>query len=904
MPSLPLLLVTCLLGAGCAAAWLRRRPRRRSFVEIAPAWRRFLHDQGLVEAEDFLALPALIVSGHLDRHVARARLGDGPGVVFAYLKREHRVPWSVRLRNLLAGFGLASRSLREMKVLQALGREAFGAPELLAAGEDDQGRAFLLVREVEGALDLRSFLHEEKDPQRRLIVIGRLAEMLARLHDAGFEHPDLYAKHVLVSPGPGQVYLLDWQRARRRRGLGWRARGRGLAALEATLGAGLVNLRERLAFLRAYLDGAQQHPEEAEVVGRPKPPPAPRRAARLRLVLQGLRARGQRLSARRHVQEKQQLPGPMQAWECVDGEALCVSPAFRELYPGPMPPWLKTPSPPPPFLQGAEGGNARRWLDETGGRLVLVRRQARALGAMLWARLRGRPFVSPEQRLAALLLRLERHAVGAPRVLALGQRRGRRGRVESFLLTQPPADAVSLSAWLRLPVGCCRPLRQEVLRGAGALLARIHQAACHLAGPDATAELCVNTRPGGQAEVVLGAAEALVALRRRSGLRQRRDLRQVLRHLATAGCRRTELRLFGAAYQAAMNQGEAQRSLSNSTSRTAVLDAPPRAVVNASLLPGPPAPEHLSAPGPATEAAAPGRATRETWWRRLVHGVRRVRQRSDWSLYVGDDWPQRILEVAVTDNFHAKQGRSTGRWVLPAPPGARLLTVYLKRHYKLPWWQGLLAWLFPGQGWSPALQEWRHLEWARRQGMPVPPVVAAAEFIGPGLRFQSVLAVEELTDMLPLHEAVPLAAARQAPADFRRWKRGLAAEMARLARMLHDRRVFHKDFYLCHFFIHRAHTAMAPEGGWQGQVYLIDLHRLGHHPWTWRWFQLKDLAQLLYSSEVQGIDIRDRLWFWHAYNGTGRRGAGRWLRRWIWLKWQRYRRHNARQKVRAARRAA
>jgi heptose I phosphotransferase len=299
--------------------------------------------------------------------------------------------------------------------------------------------------------------------------------------------------------------------------------------------------------------------------------------------------------------------------------------------------------------------------------------------------------------------------------------------------------------------------------------------------------------------------------------------------------------------------------------------------------------------GAAAEAVSAGR---ESFWQRLVRGVRRLRQRGDWPALAGADWPDRIMTLEVTDRFHAKQGRSTGRWAVPSStPGAPGLTVYLKRHYRLPWWQGWLAALWPSGGWSPALQEWRHLEWARRQGVPVPAVVAAAEYIGPWGRLQSMLAVEELTDMLPLHEAVPLAADQQPPDAFRRWKRSLVSEMARLARMLHDRRVFHKDFYLCHFYIARGDTTAVPAEGWRGKVFLIDLHRLGHHPWTWPLWQLKDLAQLLYSSEITGVDARDQLWFWRAYRGDGpRRGAGRWLRRCVWLKWQRYRRHNARRK--------
>jgi heptose I phosphotransferase len=237
--------------------------------------------------------------------------------------------------------------------------------------------------------------------------------------------------------------------------------------------------------------------------------------------------------------------------------------------------------------------------------------------------------------------------------------------------------------------------------------------------------------------------------------------------------------------------------------------------------------------------------------------------------------------------------------VLHAPDetsrNARRLSVYLKRHHVLPWWQGLLATLWPGHGWSPALQELRHLEWARRQGVPVPKTVAAAEYIGPMGKLRSFLAVEELAGMASLQEAIPLAAVRQDAAAFRVWKRTLAAEMARLARMLHDRRCFHKDLYLCHFYIARDDTRSVPADGWRGRVHLIDLHRLAHHPLTWRIWQTKDLAQLLYSSEIIGIDARDRLYFWRAYRGEGPcRPRRPWTRRLILYRWFRYRHHNAR----------
>src|SRR5947209_2562466 len=181
----------------------------------------------------------------------------------------------------------------------------------------------------------------------------------------------------------------------------------------------------------------------------------------------------------------------------------------------------------------------------------------------------------------------------------------------------------------------------------------------------------------------------------------------------------------------------------------------------------------------------------DTLWGRLVHGVRRLRPSAEWEHFAGPGWADQIMRRAATDRHHAKQGRSIGRLVLEAE--GRRLTVYLKRHYRLPWWQGLLALVRPWVAVSPGMQEWEHLEWARAEGFPVPEAVAGGDFIGPWGRLQSFLAVKELTGMLPLHEAVPAARAALTPLGFRRWKRSLAREMARQAAELHARRRFHKD---------------------------------------------------------------------------------------------------------------
>ncbi|MFL5340454.1 MAG: lipopolysaccharide kinase InaA family protein [Gemmataceae bacterium] len=278
-------------------------------------------------------------------------------------------------------------------------------------------------------------------------------------------------------------------------------------------------------------------------------------------------------------------------------------------------------------------------------------------------------------------------------------------------------------------------------------------------------------------------------------------------------------------------------------------------------------------------------------WHRLRDGVARFVHEPDWTTFVGNDWTARIMDVPVRDRFHAKQGRSIGRWRLNAD--GQWLVVYLKRHYRLSRWAGLLAMLFPSRAWSPGLREWHHLKTASALGLPTPRAVAAGQWAGPWGRLRSFIAIEELAGMLPLHEAVPLAAHRLAPAAFARWKRGLIRELARNVRLLHDRGWFHNDLYMCHFYIPEALTYAAPEQ-WQNRVSVIDFHRFGRAHGGMFYSRVKDLGQLLYSSQVEGVTNRDRRLFWLLYRGRRRQSL---LRRAIEFKAGRYRRHNARRKA-------
>ncbi|RUL86738.1 lipopolysaccharide kinase InaA family protein [Tautonia sociabilis] len=245
-----------------------------------------------------------------------------------------------------------------------------------------------------------------------------------------------------------------------------------------------------------------------------------------------------------------------------------------------------------------------------------------------------------------------------------------------------------------------------------------------------------------------------------------------------------------------------------------------------------------------------------TFLDRLLRGERWAWRSERHSGRLPEDLEATVMQLRSDDRLHAKQGRSTCRVRFDGPGGP--LTVYLKRHYRLPWRERLAALIDPGGRHSPAGAEWRHLHRGRRLGLLVPEPVAAGETIGPWGRLESYLMVEELTGFLPMHEAIPEQARRLPPREFFRWKRRLAATMADLTARLHSSRSFHKDLYLCHYYIDIDRE--------DSPIYLIDLHRLATHRATAAWWRWKDLAQLLFSTaDVAGVDDRDRVRFWARY---------------------------------------
>jgi tRNA A-37 threonylcarbamoyl transferase component Bud32 len=410
--------------------------RETGRCEIAPDAAEWLASLGLCNGKDFLDLPGVVVSGHVGRNVSRVRLGD----VVAYLKREHRIRKRDRFRSLLAGFRSVSLSEREAVVLNRLRQHDLPAARPLAWGEAD-GQGFLLVEEAEGAIGLREHVLGAE-------LAERLGCVIADIHNAGIDQPDLFAKHFLVNPETNELTILDWQRACLCRRVSPRRRIRSLAALRATLPADSCPDASWTRLLEAYASSCQ--------------PAAQARANRLPLLAlrAGVEREAKRLSPRPGIRSQLAPVATDQELVRIGGETVCAIPEVaRE---------LEHPEVIESLYDPANQGRSFRFRN---GRTARLRVSRVALPfARWWAAIRGKSWRSPELKTARLLFHLERFGIPGPRMLAYGQK----------------SDGVATSGAFVLIEECdWDPPAKEDSEQLHSLLKRLHQVGCQLFSPTA-----------------------------------------------------------------------------------------------------------------------------------------------------------------------------------------------------------------------------------------------------------------------------------------------------------------------------------------------------------------------------------------------------------------------------------
>lgn len=463
-----------------------------AYLTIHPDYAEAVARAGLASPQDFLRLDAVIIGGHPGRNVARVTVKCPTRTIRAIVKREHIISWKNRIFNACAGFGLSSMSRREALLLDRLAGLGICSPGWVAHGEDGRGRAFLLIPEVAGAIDLRAYLQlaAAKSGPPRLLLARRLGQEIARIHLAGIHHPDLVSKHVLVTPDQ-RVCIIDWQRGRFLGKIGWQLRLAGMALLDATVGANLASDQERLLCFAAYLRAIRKHEGEA---------PA------LRATASEVRRQALVLNRNRRIREMQ-YPPTCRAEQSVvwcDGEALCMRPQFRASLPDREPSWLR--------LENLPDAGTSLYLEERvaipgQGTGMLVRRRQRSWFFWLRSLLRAERPTSVEVHHAGLLFRLERLGIPVPPLLAFGQRRRGAGALESFLLIGQSRESRSPGEWLKATRYLERgAARRRLVAEAGRLLRAMHDKGFFLrAGKSRNSDnvFAVTWGPDGSEHVIL-----------------------------------------------------------------------------------------------------------------------------------------------------------------------------------------------------------------------------------------------------------------------------------------------------------------------------------------------------------------------------------------------------------------
>jgi len=189
-----------------------------------------------------------------------------------------------------------------------------------------------------------------------------------------------------------------------------------------------------------------------------------------------------------------------------------------------------------------------------------------------------------------------------------------------------------------------------------------------------------------------------------------------------------------------------------------------------------------------------------------------------------------------------------------AQPGRETLRVnlndkyyFIKKHTGVGWREiikNLLQLKKPVLG---ARNEYQAIQKLKSLGVNVPDVIAYGQRGKNPANIHSFVLLQELTAVSLEQLIERWQKAPPSPA----FKRQLLKEVARIAHVMHENGINHRDFYLCHFLLDIANN----------KLNLIDLHRAeirDHLPERWR---IKDLAGLYFSSINSGLTQRDYLRF-------------------------------------------
>jgi hypothetical protein len=180
-----------------------------------------------------------------------------PGAGVMYLKRYESPPVGQQLRRMLAGYPLSGTAQIEWDRMRELEAEGIASVRGAALAEEMIGvwerRSALVAAAVPGeSLERYVQRHPQRLPRG---LIEELARFVARFHQTGRVHRDLYLSHIFIETTDEKMVLrlIDLARVFRPR---WRRRRwmvKELASLNYSTPASSATATDRLRFLKTYL---------------------------------------------------------------------------------------------------------------------------------------------------------------------------------------------------------------------------------------------------------------------------------------------------------------------------------------------------------------------------------------------------------------------------------------------------------------------------------------------------------------------------------------------------------------------------------------------------------------------------------------------------------------------------
>lgn len=187
-----------------------------------------------------------------------------------FVKQHYGLNWPdiigelMRLRRPVLGAG------NEYRMTTLLNSIGIATAPLAGFGVDGRWptsqRSFLITRSLPPSRTLnelsRDWWQIHPDPQLKRRLIRAVAGIVAKMHNAGINHRDLYVNHFrlplswLKNPvGEPPLFLMDLHRAQQHVVMPRRWLAKDLAALLFSVWDKPLTLRDRLRFLKIYCDG-------------------------------------------------------------------------------------------------------------------------------------------------------------------------------------------------------------------------------------------------------------------------------------------------------------------------------------------------------------------------------------------------------------------------------------------------------------------------------------------------------------------------------------------------------------------------------------------------------------------------------------------------------------------------